>query len=56
MVRVVLGSIAGALVGFAYYKFIGCSGGRCPITSNPWASVLYGAIMGYMIATIGVSR
>ena len=53
MFRMILGPIIGAVIGFAYYRFIGCSSGVCPITSNPWASTLYGAFMGFMIATIG---
>ena len=54
MVRVItgpaIGIIIGALLGFAYYRFIGCASGSCPITSNPWASMIYGAIMGYMVS------
>lgn len=42
-------AIGGAL-GFLYYKFIGCSTGTCPITSNPWISTIYGAGMGLLIA------
>ena len=56
MFRMILGPIIGAVIGFAYYRFIGCSSGVCPITSNPWASILYGAFMGFMIATIGLSK
>ena len=37
------------LLGFLYYKFIGCSSGSCPITSNPMNSTLYGAVMGLLI-------
>ncbi|MGA9119574.1 MAG: DUF6132 family protein, partial [Bacteroidota bacterium] len=33
----------GAAGGYAYYRFIGCKSGMCPITSNPWLSMLYGA-------------
>ena len=35
-----------AALGFAYYYFIGCTSGRCPITSNPYISTLYGAVFG----------
>ena len=56
MVRIILGSILGALAGLVYYKYIGCWTGRCPITPNPWASMLFGVIMGNMIANIGFSK
>ena len=36
----------GASLGFAYYYFIGCNSGTCPITSNWHISTLYGAFMG----------
>lgn len=39
----------GALGGFAYYTFIGCSSGACPITSNPWVSTAYGALIGIVL-------
>ncbi len=38
----------GALLGLAYQKFVGCRTGACPITSNPYVSTLYGAVMGFM--------
>ncbi len=49
MQKKIIGAIIGGLLGFAYYKFIGCSSGSCPITSNPWASVGYGVFVGIMI-------
>lgn len=42
--------LLGAAGGFLYYKFIGCKTGVCPITSNPWVSTLYGALIGFLIA------
>ncbi|MBK7257639.1 MAG: hypothetical protein IPI01_07515 [Ignavibacteriae bacterium] len=40
--------LVGAAGGFLYYKVIGCRSGACPITSNPWASTIYGAVIGAM--------
>ena len=45
-VRLILGIIIGAAAGFVYYRFVGCTGGACPITSNPFISTAYGAITG----------
>ena len=42
----ILPVIAGAALGFAYYYFIGCYSGTCPITSNPYISTAYGALIG----------
>lgn len=44
----VLPILLGAGGGYAYYRFIGCKSGVCPITSNPWISILYGALLGAM--------
>ncbi len=38
----------GASAGFAYYYFIGCNSGTCPISGNPYISTLYGAVMGIL--------
>jgi urea transporter len=39
-------AVAGGLLGFLYYTFIGCSSGNCAITSNPFSSVLFGIMLG----------
>ncbi len=46
-----IGIAVGAIAGYAYYYFIGCNSGSCPITSSPTTSVIYGAVMG-LVATI----
>lgn len=48
--RLILYIVGGAALGFAYYYFIGCASGACPITSNPYMSILWGALFG---ATLG---
>jgi hypothetical protein len=45
----ILPAILGATAGYAYYYFIGCVSGTCPITSNPWMSTGYGALLGLML-------
>lgn len=54
MIKLLVGIVIGAAVGFAYYKFIGCASGVCLLTSNPFISTLYGAVMGALIAGINV--
>lgn len=44
-IRTLLGIAAGGILGFAYYYYFGCRNG-CPIQSNPYASTIYGAILG----------
>jgi hypothetical protein len=51
LIKLIIGAAVGGGLGFAYYKFIGCSTGACPLTSNPWISSIYGALLGALIAT-----
>lgn len=46
----VIGGVVGAGLGYLYYRFVGCPSGTCPITSNPYISTLYGAVMGLLIS------
>ncbi len=48
--RVPLAIAAGAALGYLYYRVIGCRSGVCPITSSPYVSSLYGAVMGYLLS------
>ncbi len=45
----ILGLVLGAIGGYLYYAQIGCESGTCAITSNPWKSTLWGALMGYLL-------
>lgn len=51
-IRPVLFTLGGALAGLAYYHFIGCVSGSCPITSNPFGSMLYMGLIGWLISEI----
>lgn len=44
-----LGIAIGALGGFLYWRFVGCTTGTCPITSSPFNSTLWGAITGGLL-------
>jgi len=46
----IIAVIIGGISGFAYYKFIGCRSGSCPITSNPYISIIWGALLGFVIS------
>jgi hypothetical protein len=43
---IIIGILAGAIGGYLYFYFVGCSSGSCAITSKPLNSTLYGAMMG----------
>lgn len=47
-----LGVLIGAVAGFAYYYYVGCASGTCAITSKPFNSTLYGAVMGGLIVNL----
>ncbi len=49
--RLLIGVVIGGGLGFAYYKFVGCSSGTCPLTSNPFISTIYGMAVGALIAS-----
>ena len=48
--KLIIGALVGGGLGFAYYKFVGCSTGTCPLTSNPFISTIYGMAMGALVA------
>lgn len=49
MIYTIMGAIGGGVAGYLYYRIIGCNSGACPITSNPYISVIWGSLMGYLI-------
>jgi len=49
---VLLGVVIGALGGYLYWLYIGCSSGSCPITSSPLLSSMWGAVMGGLLFSI----
>jgi hypothetical protein len=54
--KYLLPAIAGGLSGYLYYRFIGCPGGGCIISSNPWISISYGILAGILLADAFVSK
>jgi hypothetical protein len=45
---VIVFSLAGAVGGFLYWKFVGCTSGTCMIKSVWYWSTLYGLLFGYV--------
>jgi len=50
ILKPVMGALIGGVIGFLYYKLIGCPTGSCAITKKPLSSTIYGALLGLMVA------
>ncbi len=48
--------VIGVLGGYAYYALIGCKSGTCTITSNPYMSMAWGGILGYLLPDFFVRK
>lgn len=48
--KIILFTGIGAVLGFSYYYFIGCTSGTCPIQSNPYISTAYGSALGLILS------
>jgi hypothetical protein len=51
ILRTILGIVIGGVAGFLYFRLVGCRTGSCPITSNPFTSIIFGALFGGLIAS-----
>jgi zinc transporter ZupT len=51
-----IGAIVGAIVGYLYYKYVGCASGTCRITSKPLNSTLYFALIGGLLFNMFVKN
>lgn len=51
-IRPALFTAGGALAGLAYYYFVGCATGSCPITSNPFSSMAYMGLVGWLLSGV----
>jgi hypothetical protein len=43
------GIAIGIIAGFLYYHFVGCSSGNCPLTGNPYSSMIWGGMLGLFV-------
>lgn len=48
----ITGGVAGAIAGYLYWKYIGCLTGTCAITSNPFRSTIYFAVIGGLLFSL----
>ena len=44
--RVAVGAIVGVVAGYFYWKYIGCTSGTCPLTSDPYKSMGWFGLIG----------
>jgi hypothetical protein len=47
-----LGVLTGGIVGYLYYRQVGCRSGNCAITSDPLNMTFYGMVMGGLLMNI----
>jgi len=45
-------AVIGAIGGYLYWYYIGCSTGQCPITANWYTSGIYGVVMGFLLGQV----
>ena len=51
--RPALFTLGGALIGLGWYRLAGCAAGACAITSSPYRSVAYMALIGWLLSRAG---
>lgn len=50
-VRLAIGLLVGGVLGYAWYRLVGCSTGTCPLTATPLRAITYGSVLGLIWAT-----
>ena len=48
--RPLIFTVIGGVVGYVYYRLVGCPTGGCIITSNPYISTTYMALLGFLLS------
>ena len=50
MLRILIGAAIGAGLGYCWYRLVGCPTGTCLLTRHPLVTVLYGLVVGALVA------
>jgi hypothetical protein len=48
----IAGTLAGAVGGYLYWKYVGCLSGTCTIKSNWYLMVPWAAVLGYLAGSV----
>ncbi|MBE0666784.1 MAG: hypothetical protein IH593_03830 [Bacteroidales bacterium] len=48
----IVGTVAGAVGGFLYWKYMGCVSGTCAIKSNWYLMIPWGMVLGYLVGSL----
>ncbi len=48
--------ILGVVGGYGYFALIGCNTGSCAITSNPYMSMAWGGLLGYLLPDFFIKK
>jgi hypothetical protein len=48
----IVGTVAGAVGGFLYWKYVGCVSGTCAIKSNWYLMIPWGMVLGYLVGSL----
>ncbi len=50
ILRMALGAVIGAVLGYLYWKLVGCNSGGCPITASPYRTTIIFSLLGLVFA------
>lgn len=48
----ITGTVAGAIGGFIYWKYVGCLSGTCAIKSSWYLMIPWAAVLGYLAGSV----
>ena len=48
----IAGTVAGAVGGFLYWKYVGCLSGTCAIKSSWYLMIPWAAVLGYLAGSV----